>query len=120
MNINIAHFDNNPLVISNTKKFLQPAGIDVVAEAKSLRDARVVIPTLLELGVVLALIDGDIGGAEIAQLLAQACPSIIRVGYTAEARFENLHEYIFKTTPPDEFVKLLSSYVKSSQSQTLD
>lgn len=108
--INIAHFDNDPLVISNTKKFLQPAGIDVVVEAMSLRDAKIIIPTLLDYAVVLALIDGDIGGAEIAQLLAQACPTIIRVGYTAEPRFDNLHAYIFKTTPQDEFVRLVKLY----------
>lgn len=115
MTIKIAHFDNEPLVLQNTEKFLNPAGINIVRKAESLKDARVIIPTLLDLGVVLALIDGDIGGAEIARLLTQACPSIIRVGYTAEPRFDSLHEYIFKTTPPDEFVSLVSMYAKSYQ-----
>lgn len=115
MLINIAHFDNELLVLQNTEKFLKPAGINIVSKAESLKDAQVIIPTLLDLGVVLALIDGDIGGAKIAQLLAQACPTIIRVGNTAEPRFENLHEYIFKTTPPDEFVRLVSMYAKSNQ-----
>ncbi|MBP9702743.1 hypothetical protein KBD69_03580 [Candidatus Woesebacteria bacterium] len=108
--INIAHFDNDPLVFRNTEKFLKPAGINIVRKVESLKDARVIIPTLFDLGVILALIDGDIGGEEIARLLAQVCPSIIRVGYTAEARFDNLHEYIFKTTPPDEFVRLVKLY----------
>lgn len=115
MTLNIAHFDNDQLVLKNTKKFLSNAEISIVAEASSLRESKVIIPTLLDLGVVLALIDGDIGGEEIARLLAQACPSIIRVGYTAEPRFENLDEYIFKTTLPDEFVSLVSMYAKSSQ-----
>lgn len=35
------------------------------------------------------------------------------VGYTAEARFANLQEYIFKTTPPDEFTRLVVKYARS-------
>ncbi len=111
--IKIAHFDNDPIVFDNTEKFLSKVGISVVAKALSISEAKVIIPTLTDLDVVLALIDGDIGGTEIAKLLALACPSIVRVGYTAEPRFANLHEYIFKTTPPDEFVRLVVKYARS-------
>jgi hypothetical protein len=63
--INIAHFDDVELYLNETARLLRPAGFEVVKTAKSLREAKIIIPTLPNLGVVLALIDGDIGGEDI-------------------------------------------------------
>ena len=107
--INIAHFDDVELYLTDTARLLRPSGFEVVRTAKSLREAKIVIPTLLSLGVVLALIDGDIGGKDIVELMTLECPSIITVGFATDPVPGAMH-YIERTTLPDEFVSLVKLY----------
>ncbi len=86
----IAHFEDDPMTLSDVDIYFRMIGITVEAVATTAADAVSLIPLLEKMGVHIAVIDGNLSrgndsgndGAAIAQSIKTKAPSIKTVGFT--------------------------------------
>lgn len=88
----IAIFEDEPASIINVRRVCAKYGWELVATATTMEEAEALVPQLEQLGVLLALVDGNLSedewdaheGAHIVEQIKTSAPGVQTIGFSGD------------------------------------